>query len=114
MIHRDLDQAIAGAFHERGNEAMHALERNERTDAFAAHRFQGAAGVADTVLRETAPDKIRDAAGDALHESVFALRAIAADKIGAALDLGEQLRNIGGIVLQIAVDQDGSRAARVF
>src|SRR5207244_10943384 len=78
MIHRDLDEAKTGAFHERGDEAMHAFEGNERADAFAAHGFQGAAGVVHAVFRKAASDEICDAARDALHESVFPLRAITA------------------------------------
>ena len=91
MIHGDFDEAIPGAFHQRGNEAVHAFEGQERADAFASHRLQRAAGIPDAVFRETAPDEIRDAAGDALDDGVLALRAIAANEIGAALDLGEQI-----------------------
>src|SRR4051812_44224861 len=39
MIHRDFDETITGAFHEGRNESVHALERDERIDTFALHRF---------------------------------------------------------------------------
>ena len=90
---------------------MHALERNERPDAFAPHRLESATGVAHAVFRETAADKIGNPAGEAFDERVLALRAIAANQIGAALDLGEKARNVGRIVLQIAIDENDHGAA---
>ena len=68
---------------------MHALERHKRPDAFAPHRFESAARIADPVFGETAPDKVRDATGDPLQRRVLALSAITADQIGPALDLGD-------------------------
>src|SRR5688572_20823625 len=114
MVHRDFHEAIAGAFHERGNEAMHPFERKQRADAFTPHGLQSAAGIADSVFRKTAPDEVRDAAGDPFHERVLALRAITTDEVGPALDLGEQFRNVRGIVLQIAIDQNGRGATRAL
>ena len=58
--------------------------------------------------------KLAIAARDAFHERILALRAITADQIGAALDLGEQLRNVRGIVLQIAIDQNRGGAPRAL
>src|SRR2546423_3807526 len=104
MIDRDLDEAETCAFDERGNKTVHAFERDERVDGFALHRFQGAAGIADAVFREAAPDEIRDAARDPFYDRVFALDPITANEIGAALDFREQLSNVRRIVLQIAID----------
>src|SRR5437764_1884573 len=114
MVHRDFDETETGAFHQRGNETMHAFERQQRADTFASHRFQGAPGIAHAIPGETAPHKICDTAGDALHHRVLASRAITAHQIRAARDLGEERRNIGGIILQIAVDQDSHGATGVL
>src|ERR1051325_8536561 len=111
MVDGNLDQPVAGPLNERWNEPMHALERHERPDAFAPHRFESAARVAHAVFRETAADKIGNPAGEALDERVLALRAVAADQIGTALDLDEKARNVGRIVLQIAVDEHNDGAA---
>ena len=111
MVHRDLDEPMTGAFDQRGNEPVHPFKRDQRTDAFALHRFQGAAGIAHAILRETAPNEIRDPARDPFYGGVLALGAIAANEVGAALDLGEEARNIGRIVLQIAVDKNRDGAA---
>ncbi len=64
------------------------------------------------VFRITAPNGISDPAGQAFHESVFAPRAITADKVGAAGNFREQSRNIDRIILQIAIDQNSDRAVR--
>ena len=93
---------------------MHPFEWNQLADAFAPHRFQSTAGIAHAVFREPAPDEVRHLARDALHESVFALGAITADQIGAALDFGEQLWNVCRIVLEIAIDQYRRRAPRIL
>src|SRR5207249_11671679 len=90
MIDWNFDEAITGAFNEGGNKTMHAFERDEGADAFAPHRFQGAAGIANAVPGESAADKVRDAAGQAFHHRVFALRTVAADEVRAPLDFAQQ------------------------
>src|SRR5437588_2730574 len=101
MVHRDFNEAETGAFHQRGNETVHAFERQQRADAFASHRFQGAPGIAHAIPGETAPHKICDTAGDALHHRVPASRAITAHQIRAARDLGGQPRNYRGLLFDI-------------
>src|SRR6188472_1567970 len=68
MIDRDLDQSIPGAFDQRRNEPVHALERDECPDTFAAHCLERAPGVAHAVLRKTAPDKVRNSARKPFYE----------------------------------------------
>ena len=91
---------------------MHTFEWNHRRDALAPHRFQGTASVAHVIARETAAHEIGDAAGDSFHHRISALGAIAADQISTARDFPEQPRNVGRIILQIAVDKDDDLAAR--
>src|SRR5438874_5252060 len=104
MVHRNFDQTIAGRFDQRGNEAVHAFEWKQRTDAFASHCFKGAAGVTHSVFRVAATHRVRNPAGYPLHHGILPLDAIAADKICTACNFSEQFRNIGGIILQIAVN----------
>ena len=113
MIDRNLHQPITRAFDERRNEAVHAFEWHERADAFAPHRFQRATGVAHAIPGEPAPHRICDPAGNAFHASCLCrCCAITANQIGATRDLRQQPRNVGRIVLQIAIDENDRRAAR--
>ena len=90
MVDRDFDKFVTGSFDQGGNEPVHSFEWNKGGDTFAAHRFQGATGIAHAVLRESAAHKIGDAAGQSLHERVLAFLAITANKIGAARNFVEK------------------------
>src|SRR5262249_1843294 len=89
---------------------MHSLEGNERGDAFAPHRLKCASGVTHTVFCVTAADRVGNPARELLHTRVPAPRAITANQIGAARNFAEQSRNVGWIILQIAINQNQSRA----
>jgi hypothetical protein len=91
---------------------VHSLEWNERAQAFAPHRLERATGVAHAVFCETATNRIGDPAGQPLQARISALRAIAANKIGAARNFRKKSWNVGRIILQIAVDKNCSRSAR--
>ena len=91
---------------------MHSLEWNERAHAFAPHRLERATGVAHAVFCETAANGVGDPAGQPLHARVSALRAIAANEIGATRNFRKKSWNVGRIVLQIAVDKNRYRSAR--
>src|SRR5437016_5633742 len=54
MIYWNLNQPISRSFYQRGDETVHALERNKRCNAIPPHRLQGATGVADAIPRESA------------------------------------------------------------
>src|SRR5437879_11655354 len=85
---------------------MHSFEWNQRADAFAPHRFKRAARVAHSVFREAAANRVSNPAGQPLQQSVPPFRTIAADEIGAALNLGKKFWNVSWIILQIAVDEN--------
>src|SRR3979411_1365212 len=112
MVNRDFDNAITGAFYERRHETMHSFEWNERRAALAPHRLECAPCVADAVTGVTAAHKIRDTTNDPLEQCVFAGPAVTANHVRAFCNFGEQSRNIGRIVLQIAVYHDNGCAAR--
>src|SRR5207244_3227032 len=109
MVHWNFNQPIPCSFQQRWNKAMHSLERNERSDAFAPHRLECAAGVAHAVFGVTAPNRVRNPAREPFHTGVPALRAITANQIRAARNFIKQSWNIGRIILQIAIDQNQSR-----
>ncbi len=91
---------------------MHSLEWNERADTFASHRFERATSVAHAVFCEAAANRVGNPTGQPLHARVSALRAIAADEIGAARNFSKKPWNVTRIILQIAVDENYSRSAR--
>src|ERR1044071_1811133 len=91
---------------------MHSFEWNQRAHAFPPHRFKRATGVAHSVFGKTASNRVGNPAGQPLHQRVPPLRAIAAHKIGAARNLGKESWSVSWVILQIAVDEHSSRAAR--
>ena len=98
--------AVAGGFDEGGDEPVHADKWDKGFAALAAHGFEGAAGVADAVSGEAAADAVGDFALGTLEGGVFAFAAVTAGEIGAVFfQLGDEKGNVGGIVLEIAVEE---------
>src|SRR5438270_13290616 len=91
---------------------MHSLERKQRADALASHRLERATCVAHAVFRVSAANGVRNSAGEPFYTRVPALGAITANEISATRNFTDQFRNIGGIVLQITVDQNEECPAR--
>ena len=104
MMDRNFDDTIPRAFDERRDKPVHPFERDDRGDAFLSQRLQRAPGVTHIIFDETASNEVRDPARRALDPGVLALFAITAHQIGATIDFSEQTRDVGWIVLQIAVD----------
>src|SRR5437667_10944264 len=106
----NFNERVACALDQHGDESMHSLERNERADTFATHRFKCATCVAHSVFRVPAANGVGDRNSQSLYQRVFALGAITTDKIGPARDLAEKPRDIGRIILQIAIDKNHGHA----
>ena len=70
-----------------------------------AVRLQPAVEVVQTQAGDAAGDPVEDLRGDAARERVTSLRLPAADEIEALVELGEQPRDLGGVVLEIGVDR---------
>src|SRR5262249_44821227 len=111
MIDRYFNEPVPSRLYQRRNEPVHSLERNQCAHAFAPHRFEGATGVAHTVLGESAAHRVGDPAGQPLQERVLALCAITADEIGTARNLGEKPGDVRRVILQIAIDENRGHAA---
>ena len=84
MVHRNFHQPVPSVFDQRGDKAMHSLERKQHGYAFAPHRLECATGIAYAVFCVTAPDCIGDSAGEPLCKRIPAVRAITANQISAA------------------------------
>ena len=100
-----LHDSETGVLDERRYETVHTLEGNERLNADAAHRLQGAACVAHAIAHKPAAHEVRDPAAKPFEQCVFSKGAEPADEIGAIFDLGEKLWDIPRIVLKVAVKQ---------
>ena len=89
MVHWDFNERVACAFNQRRNETVHSLKRQEGVNTLAAHRLEGAAGIAHAVVCLTAANSVSDPAGQSFDERISALGAITANEIGAARDLSK-------------------------
>ena len=106
VVYGDFSNAIAHAFYEGGDKPVHSVEGQEGFLTLAAHGFEGATGVADTVFCEAGADGVREFGGETLGERVFAVGPVAANEVVAFIEFCQKARDIGGIVLAVAVHQD--------
>ncbi len=101
-----LNNVESGTFDQCRDKTMHAGEGHEGFAAFAAHDFEAAAGIADSIPGEAAADTVGDATLHPLKGGVFAIGAVATDEIGVlGFESGHQLGNVVGVVLKIAIDE---------
>ena len=105
MVDGDFGEAVAGAFDECGDEAVHAAEEEEGVAAGGAEDFEGAAGVADAVAGEAAADEIGEAALEAFEGGVAAFGAVAADEVVALMEEVNHGGEVMGVVLEVAVEE---------
>src|SRR5580658_11184650 len=99
---------------EGGDEAVHlAVERNVLDD-LAAVGLEGGAEVVDVDAGELRHHPVGNERGNtAEHEVVGTLGAPSADDVVALFELGEEARNLAGVVLQVAVHGDDELAGGV-
>ena len=76
--------------------------------------LQPAVEVVQPQAREAAGDDVEDPRRDPAGERVAPLRLPAGDEVEALVELGEQPRDLGGIVLEVAVDRDDDLALRLL
>ncbi len=62
---------------------MHSLEGHQHGHTFASHGLQRTTGVAHAIFSKTAADRVGYPACQPFDNGISALRAIAADEIGA-------------------------------
>src|SRR6266567_3885085 len=95
-------------------EAMHAFEKFEASDALALESAVSAPGIADLLTRQFGPDPVGDARGADAYETVaFAARmdARAANTIELFQGI-EKSRQVFRVILQIGVERDEVLPAR--
>jgi hypothetical protein len=105
VVDGDFGEFESGAFDEGGDEAVHAGERDEGVSTIAAHGLEGATGIADAIAGEAGADSVGDATLEAFEGGVFAGGAVSANEVEALVEFVGELEDIGGIVLEVAVEE---------
>ena len=75
--------------------------------------LQAAVHVVEVHARDPARDRVEDPREHPAAERVPPTRLPARDEVEALVELGEQARDLGGIVLEVAVDRDDHVALRL-
>ncbi len=111
VVDGKLGDAEAAVVREHGDEAVQLAVQPQAVDDLGAVRLQAAVHVVQADAGERARDAVEDAREEPARERVAPVRLPAGDQVEALVELREQPRDLGGIVLQVAVDRDDGVAA---
>ena len=115
VLDRNLADGGAVPAGQRGNEAMHFTVERNVVDDFAAIGLVGSAEVVNVHVGELGHQPVGAARGNAAHhEVVDALLAPAGDDVVALFQLFDKVRNLVGVVLQVAVHGEDELARGVI
>ena len=114
VVDWDFGKVVFGLQQERRDVAVHAVEADEGVDALALHGFERASGIAHAIVEKASTNRIGKLGGVAAGCGVLAIGAVAADEIFARLfQLGDELGNLGGVVLAVAIHEGDEWLGRV-
>ena len=114
MVDGNFGDAVAHSLDQGGDETVHPVKGQESFFARSPHRFEGATGIADAVLGEAGADRVGEFGGEPFGKSVFAVGAVAANQVVAFVEFFEEARDVGGVVLAVAIhEEDGIAASGV-
>src|SRR5580704_19182270 len=115
----DLNEAnfVALAQHQRDQIAVHVIEIGKGEIGLALERLQAATGILGGVADERAPDAVGEHRSHPLGPTVLPLRPLARNHAEAGIgfeftETRDELRNIVGIVLAVAIKRDHELAPR--
>ena len=112
MVHDDLTDARSGAQGQRREEAVLLRVDRHALDQLTSERLQRAPGVVDPGPRHPADQPVgEDRRHAAQDQAVLAIASPAHDQVEPALQLRDQPRNVGGVVLEVRVHRDHHPAA---
>ena len=97
---------------EHGDEAVQLAVEHEAAHDLAAVGLEAAVHVVQAEPRHPARDPVEELRRDAARERIAPPRLPARDEVEALVELREQVRDLGRVVLQVAVDRDHDVAAR--
>ena len=117
MTNRHGDDLPAAPDHQGGQKAMHVVEARHGKKGGAGKHLQSTPGVRRMVLQETGAHAVGDPRRHPFQARIPPLGALAGDHravIARSLpgEPGEQLGDVGGVVLPVAVKGDDERRAR--
>ena len=113
MIDGRLDDLEAALQELGGEEAVHAVEGNEVINGFPAEGLEGTSGIAEAVLDEQAANGVGKFGSPAARGGILALGTVAANDVRFVAESVDEGRNVGGIVLSVAIDEDDDGAAGI-
>lgn len=107
MVDRDFARLVAGGAGQGWDEAVHAVPRGQLLGQVAAQDLERATGIAGAIVEERGANGVSQARTEVAPPIVAAIGANAGDEVeGIALEFLEKLGRVGGIVLQIGIEQD--------
>src|SRR6185369_1121148 len=93
---------------------MHLAEKVDVAETFAAIGFQAAAGIMDIIPNENLAEKIRDTGRDFLAPRIIALLTPSGNHIISLAHFLKQQRDVGWIILEIAIHRNDYFTFRRF
>jgi hypothetical protein len=116
VIDRRADHPAALAQHQRRHETVHVIEIGQPQEKAARQRLDAAAGIRRAVAQDRRTYAIGDTRGEPPHGRVTTLGPLSDGqhrhrRVRASAD-GDQVRQVGGIVLAVTVQRGDDLAAR--
>lgn len=115
MVDRHADRLPAGTLHQRRQVAVHVVEIRQVEEGGALEQLDAAAGVRGVIAQHARADGIGPLAGPALAARILAIDAPAGEQPDLRIGLGtcgQQLGDIGRVVLAVAIEGGDPRRAR--
>src|SRR5919198_4463307 len=106
VVHRELRNTVPAVMGEHRNEPMQLAVEAKALDDLGAIRLQPAVEIVQAQTRDAPSNPVEDPGERAPRDRVAPVRLPAGDEIEALVELGEQARDLGRIVLQVGVDRD--------
>ena len=113
VVDRHLGDPVAAMVGEHGDEPVQLAVEPQAAHDLGAVRLQAAVHVVEVDAGDPAGDRVEELRRDPAAQRVASLRLPAGDQVEALVELGEQLRDLGGVVLEVAVDRDDHLALRL-
>ena len=113
VVDGQLGDAKAAVVGEHRDEAVELAVEGEPADDLGAIGLEPAVHVVQPEPGDAAGDGVEDPREQSPPQRVAAVRLPAGDEVEALVELGQQARDLGGVVLEVAVDRDDGLALRL-
>ena len=113
VVDRQLGDPVPAVVREHGDEAMQLAVEPQALHDLRAVGLQPAVQVVQPQPGDAARDPVEDLRGEAAAERVAAVGLPAGDEVESLVELRQQPRDLGRIVLEVGVDRDDDFALGV-